>query len=95
MPRALRRRGIIPRIARKGIEDSTSLGRHRWVVERTFAWMARFRRLVVRYERLADIHLALATLAAALITLNQIKAVLSGTLSCRCTRNRLQTLNPE
>ena len=71
--RALRRRGITPRIARKGIEDSTRLGRHRWVVERTFAWMARFRRLVVRYERRADIHLAFTTLAAALVTLNQVR----------------------
>ena len=65
--RALRRRGIIPRIARKSIEDSQRLGRHRWVVERTIAWMARFRRLVVRYERRADIpvsytHLTLPTL---------------------------------
>ena len=25
--------------------------RHRWVVERTFAWLASFRRLSVRYER--------------------------------------------
>ncbi|PZP43791.1 MAG: IS5 family transposase [Azospirillum brasilense] len=71
--RALRRRGITPRIARKGIEDSRRLGRHRWVVERTFAWLARFRRLVVRYERRADIHLAFATLAAALICLRQIR----------------------
>ena len=71
--RALRRRGITPRIARKGVEDSRRLGRHRWVVERTFAWLARFRRLVVRYERRADIHLAFATLAAALICLSQIR----------------------
>jgi transposase len=45
----------------------------RWVVERTFAWMARFCRLALRYERRADIHLALATLAAALICLKQIR----------------------
>jgi hypothetical protein len=31
----LRRRGIIPRIARKGIGSSEKLGRHRWVTERT------------------------------------------------------------
>jgi IS5 family transposase len=30
----LRGRGIIPRIARRGIESSQRLGRHRWVVER-------------------------------------------------------------
>ena len=70
---ALRKRGITPRVARRGIEDSQRLGRHRWVVERTFAWMARFRRLALRYERRADIHLAFATLAAALICLGQIR----------------------
>lgn len=32
---ACRQRGIVPRIARKGIESSERLGRHRWVVEST------------------------------------------------------------
>ena len=36
---------------------------------RTFAWLNRFRRLVVRYERLADVHLAFLDLACALICL--------------------------
>ncbi|WP_243634442.1 IS5 family transposase [Roseicella frigidaeris] len=72
-PQECRLRGIIPRIARKGIESSERLGRHRWVVERTHAWFNRFRRLIVRYERRVDIHLAFTTLAASLITLNQIK----------------------
>ena len=63
----------MPRIARRGIEDGKRLGRHRWVVERSFAWFARFRRLVVRYERRADIHLAFTTLAAAIICLKQIR----------------------
>ncbi len=31
--RVLRKRGIKRRIARKGIESSEKLGRHRWVVE--------------------------------------------------------------
>ena len=30
-------RGIKPRIARRGVESSVHLGRHRWVVERSFA----------------------------------------------------------
>jgi transposase len=64
---ACRSRGIIPRIARRGIESSERLGRYRWVVERTFAWMHRFRRLVIRYERRADIHLGFLTLGAALV----------------------------
>jgi Transposase DDE domain len=33
--RALRARGVIPRIARRGIESRERLGRHRWVVEGT------------------------------------------------------------
>jgi transposase len=65
--RALTRRRIQHRIARRGIESSQRLGRHRWVVERTLAWFAQFRRLAVRYERRSDIHLAFSTLAAALI----------------------------
>ena len=33
----LRRRGILARIARRGVESCERLGRHRWVVERTHA----------------------------------------------------------
>ena len=35
--RYLHRRGIKVRIARRGIEAKTHLGRHRWVVERTIS----------------------------------------------------------
>ena len=65
--RALTRRHIAVRIARKGIDSSERLGRHRWVVERTLAWLNRYRRLTVRYERRADIHQAFLTLGCALI----------------------------
>lgn len=64
---ALRRRHIKIRIARKGVDTSQRLGRHRWVVERTLAWLNRFRRLTVRYERRDDIHQAFLTLGCALI----------------------------
>jgi transposase len=37
------------------------------VVERTLSWIARFRRLTIRYERRADLHLAFLTLACAVI----------------------------
>ena len=39
-----RQRGVTPRIARKGEDSNRRLGRHRWVVGRTQAWMNRFRR---------------------------------------------------
>ncbi|MGS1041652.1 IS5 family transposase [Burkholderia glumae] len=60
-----RQRGIKARIARRGIESSERLGRHRWVVERTHAWFAGFGKLRIRFERRLDIHTALLVLAAA------------------------------
>ena len=65
---ALRRRRIKGRIARKGGERSDRLGRHRWVVERTLAWLTRYRRLAVRHERRADIHQAFLTLGCCLVS---------------------------
>ena len=62
----LRGRGIAVRIARKGIESSEKLGRHRWVIERTIAWLTGYRRLTLRYERNASHFLAFITLAATL-----------------------------
>jgi transposase len=64
---ALRRRNITARIARKGIESSTRLGRHRYVIERCFEWVTRFRRLVRRYERKASHFLGFLRLACAVI----------------------------
>jgi IS5 family transposase len=66
----LRRRGITPRIARRGIESGERLGRYRWVVERTGAWLNCYRRLRIRYERRDDIHQALLDLGCALICWN-------------------------
>lgn len=62
----LRGRGIAVRIARKGTEASDKLGKHRWVTERTLAWLTGYRRLTLRYERHANHFLAFLTLAAAI-----------------------------
>jgi transposase len=64
---ALTRRGIKARIARKGIESSTRLGRHRYVIERCLEWVTRFRRLVRRYERQASHFRGFLRLACAVI----------------------------
>lgn len=37
LPRWLRSRNFTPHIARKGIESSQRLGRHRWTIERTMS----------------------------------------------------------
>jgi transposase len=71
--RFLRRRGIRVRIARKGTDTSERLGRHRWVVERTLAWLNQFRRLTIRYERRADIHAAFLSLGCALVCLKAVE----------------------
>ena len=62
----LRSRRITPRIARRGVENSPRLGRHRWVVERSFAWLPGSRGLTLRYERSARLFTAFLTLAATL-----------------------------
>lgn len=67
------RRRIKSRIARRGIETSQRLGRHRWVIERSFAWFHKFRRLTIRYERRLDIHAAFTSLACALICFRQLE----------------------
>jgi transposase len=56
-------------IARRGIESSERLGRFRWIVERTNAWVLAYRRLLVRCDRQAASVLAFLHLACALICL--------------------------
>ena len=56
-----------------GRPHSSGLGVFRRVVERTLAWLHRFRRLALRYERRADVHEAFLTLGRALITWRYLK----------------------
>ena len=63
----LRDRRIIPFLPKRNTEHGSGLGRSRWAVERTFAWLNQFRRLRVRYEKRADIHEAFLSLGCALI----------------------------
>lgn len=65
--RELRRRGMKPIIARRKAEHGSGLGGERWVVERSFAWLHNFRRLRIRYERRAELHLAFMQLGCAVI----------------------------
>jgi transposase len=57
--RELWARGVKPIIARRATEHGSGLGRIRWVVERTFAWLHQFRRLRIRWERRPELHPAL------------------------------------
>lgn len=53
------------------LNDGRALRRYRsrWKIERTFAWLGNFRRLVVRYDRKLSMYHAFFHLACALITL--------------------------
>jgi transposase len=68
----LTRRGIKVRIARRGVESSDRLGRHRWKAERTIAWLAGCRRLRVRYDRDSERFFAFAMLACDRLCYNRL-----------------------
>ena len=60
-------------LARRMMESSARLGRHRWTIERTGAWLGGFRRLRIRYERSSERVYALAMLACAVICFNALQ----------------------
>jgi hypothetical protein len=70
----LRQRGITPRLARRGVESSTTLGRHRWKVERSLSWLSCYRRLRVRWERDSARFLAFVLLACGLVCFHRALA---------------------
>ncbi len=68
----VREAGCVPHIRRIGEEklDADQQKTHparRWVVERTFAWLAGCRAILVRYDKLAERYRALIKLASALL----------------------------
>jgi transposase len=68
----LRRRGIKARIARREVESSTRLGRHRWKVERALSWLSCFRRLQVRWDRDSGRWFAFVLVACAVVCCNRL-----------------------
>jgi transposase len=67
---ALRDRGIEPELAERGTEHGSGLGVYRWVVERFFSWLHRYRKLRLRTDWYASTHHGLLKLACSLICLN-------------------------
>jgi transposase len=73
---ALRQRGITPLLANRYQGNGSGLGRYRWVVERTFSWLHQMKRLLVRYERRADIHEAFLALGCCLICFRRLNQLI-------------------
>jgi len=71
--RALRKRGILPVISRRGHPDIHGLGKLRYVVEQTFALLHQFKRLATRWERRLDLHNAFVSLGCTLICWRRLK----------------------
>jgi transposase len=63
----LRRRGIIPELAKRRTPHGSGLGKFRWFVERTLSWFRQFRRIRIRYDRTPAIYYSFLKLAAAII----------------------------
>lgn len=65
----------VPRIAKNRRHSKINLiqktERKRWVVESSHSWMNRFKRLLIRFEKLADNYLALMQFALSIITFNK------------------------
>ena len=65
-------KGYIAHVKRRGEEiqekrNNPAWKARRWVVEVSHSWFNRFRKILVRYEKLADTYLALLHMAAAII----------------------------
>ena len=71
--RGLRARHIVSWLAMRRTPHGSGLGRWRWVVERTFAWLNQFRRLRIRYDKRVDIHEAFLSLGCALICWHSLR----------------------
>jgi transposase len=73
----LRKKAMIPHLAKRNEPHGSGLGVYRWVVERTLSWLHQLKRLRVRFERRADIHEAFLLLGCAVICLREYQLSLS------------------
>jgi transposase len=64
--------GIEAVIPQKSQARPPGLGKIRWKVERTIAWLRQFRRLRIRWDRLAQNFEAFVTMACAMIAWRQL-----------------------
>lgn len=70
--KAIRKKGIIPILAKRRTGNGSGLGIYRWVIERSLSWLHQNRRLRIRYERRDDIHQALLVIGCIKICWNHL-----------------------
>ena len=76
--RIIEAHGYIPHVKERGEEikakkEIPGYCARRWVVELTHSWINRFRKLLVRYEKLSGSYIALIQLAFSIICWRKIK----------------------
>jgi len=74
--RLVRKLGVTPVIARRQTEHGSGLGAVRWVVERSFAHLHQFKRLLIRYERRAEMHEAMLALGCCLVCHRRLRKLI-------------------
>jgi transposase len=75
--KSIRERHYVPHVKQRGeeVEAKKKNPRYRarrWVVERAHSWLNRYRKVLVRFEKLAASYEGLLELACALITFRQV-----------------------
>jgi len=70
-------KGYVPHVKKRGEEihekkDNPNWKARRWVVEVSHSWFNRFRKILVRYEKLSDTYMALLHMAAAIIAYRKV-----------------------
>jgi putative transposase len=73
-------KGYVPHVKRRGEEiqekrDNPNWKARRWVVEVSHSWFNRFRKILVRYEKLSDTYMALLHMAAAIIAYRKVGVI--------------------
>lgn len=76
--REIEERGYVPHVRPRGeeiaeMDKNPGFKARRWVVEVCHSWFNRFRKLLVRYEKMDRSYLGLLMLAASVIVLRKIK----------------------
>jgi transposase len=78
--KAMTDRSYIPHVKQRGeeIQEKRTIPGYkarRWVVEVSHSWFNRFRKLLVRYEKLTETYMALLHMAAAIIAFRKIGVI--------------------
>jgi transposase len=73
-------KGYIPHVKKRGEEiqekkSNPTWKARRWVVEVSHSWFNRFRKILVRYEKLSDTYMALLHMAAAIIAYRKVGVI--------------------